>query len=233
MSRIFENRRAVFVKLHRLKGKMMEREEKKNSDLPEGWKIAKVGDVILKAEQINPLKLSVEEFEYIDVSSISRELLTIVESTSTLKANAPGRARKLVKTGDVIIATVRPTLKRLAFIEKEYDNQICSTAFCVLRGNPDLIADRFLFYAVQQPYIYGTLETMQTGASYPAVTDKNIHSILIHLPPKDEQKKIASILYNIDQKTELAERKKQTLNNLFQSMLNKLMTGEICVKDIS
>ncbi|MBI4652182.1 restriction endonuclease subunit S [Candidatus Desantisbacteria bacterium] len=68
---------------------------------------------------------------------------------------------------------------------------------------------------------------MQGGASYPAVTDKNIYSLLIARPQKEEQLGISKILSDIDQKIELAERKKQTLNNLFQSMLNKLMTGAI------
>ena len=200
-------------------------------EIPKSWKIRQIKEVIFKSEQINPLAMQADKFEYIDVSSISRELLMIEATTTTLRTNAPGRARKLVKKGDVIIATVRPTLKRLAFIENQYDNQICSTAFCVLRSNTDFIHNRFLFYSMQQPNVFQKLEALQRGASYPAVTDKNIHSLFIPLPNKREQEEIIQILFLLDQKTKLYNKRKENLSNIFNSMLSRLMTGHIRINN--
>jgi Restriction endonuclease S subunits len=53
---------------------------------------------------------------------------------------------------------------------------------------------------------------------------------LIPLPPLDEQQKIANILKTIDQKIQAEEKKKQALQNLFKTLLQKLMTGKIRVK---
>ena len=63
--------------------------------------------------------------------------------------NAPSRARKLVKTGDTIFATVRPTLRRIAQIPSSLDSEIVSTAFCVLRPNRSIIHPDFLYFAMQ------------------------------------------------------------------------------------
>ena len=201
----------------------MKKEENQNNNLPKNWELKQIEEIVMKTEQINPIHLP-GKFEYIDVSSISREFLRIENTTSMSKQNAPGRARKPVKTGDVIIATVRPTLKRLAFIEKEYNNQICSTAFCVLRNNPDLIENRYLFYAIQQPYIYEILKTMQGGASYPAVTDKNIRSLFIPLPSKEEQKKIVAVLHEIQKAIETQDAIIKTTQELKKSTMQYLFT---------
>ncbi|MBE0516999.1 MAG: hypothetical protein IBX41_06370 [Methanophagales archaeon] len=43
---------------------------------------------------------------------------------------------------------------------------------------------------------------------------------------------IAHILSTVDKKIEIEERRKTTLKELFKTMLHKLMTGEIRLKDV-
>jgi len=52
------------------------------------------------------------------------------------------------------------------------------------------------------------------------------------IPPLQEQKEIANILLNVDKKLSQAESKKQTLQALFRTMLNQLMTGKVRVKNL-
>src|SRR3990172_11631527 len=93
------------------------------------WEEKKLGEVLQKTETINPTQNPDKEFIYIDVSSVNNKRF-IIENTTLLKGiNAPSRARKLVKKGDLIFATVRPTLRRIAIIPKEYDIQVCSTGY--------------------------------------------------------------------------------------------------------
>src|SRR5690348_7562597 len=102
--------------------------------LPEGWTPNKISELVVKTEQINPESTPEQEFKYIDVSSVSNATFQITSSTTILGRNAPSRARKLVKTGDVLFATVRPTLKRVALVPNKLNNQVCSTGYCVLRA---------------------------------------------------------------------------------------------------
>jgi len=55
-----------------------------------------------------------------------------------LDSTAPSRARRIVRENDVIMSTVRPYLKVFTIVPKEYDGQICSTGFTVLRCKKDL-----------------------------------------------------------------------------------------------
>ena len=71
----------------------------------------------------------------------------------------------------------RPTLKRVALIHDEFDNEICSTAFCVLRAIEEKIDPEFLYYVIQRNVFIENLGTIQRGASYPAVTDKDVKTV--------------------------------------------------------
>src|SRR5439155_26243015 len=108
-------------------------------------------------------------------------------------ASAPSRARKVVKAGDVIYATVRPSLKRVAWIEPRYDTQIASTAFSIVRADPKQAVSTFLYYVLLSENVNRKIIENERGASYPAVTDKDVLNQFVPLPPIDEQEKIAAV----------------------------------------
>ena len=108
-------------------------------ELPPGWKVVKLGEICIKTKTRNPSKKPDEIFTYIDVSSICNNSFRITETKNILGKDAPSRARQIIYKNDVIFATVRPTLKRVALIPSELDDQICSTGFCVLRSNPEYL----------------------------------------------------------------------------------------------
>ncbi len=106
--------------------------------MPKSWETEPIKKYIIKTEQKDMRKTNIE-FKYIDVSGIDREKSKIISYSNFKGKSSPSRARKIIKLNDIIIATVRPTLKRIAKIDPNYDGQICSTAFCVLR------ADEYVF----------------------------------------------------------------------------------------
>ncbi len=131
---------------------------------------------------------------YIDVSAISRDELRIVSEATYSADNAPSRARKIVEAGDTIFATVRPTLRRIAQIPASLDGEIVSTAFCVLRPDPQAIEADFLYFATQLESVMEDIASMESGASYPAVRDVDVLDQVIPLPPLPEQREIAAVL---------------------------------------
>jgi type I restriction enzyme, S subunit len=71
------------------------------------------------------------------------------------------------------------------------------------------------------------------GSTKGALTCGFLRELPIPLPQTlDEQREIASILNTIDQKVDLHRRKRAALDELFRSLLHKLMTGEIHVADL-
>jgi type I restriction enzyme, S subunit len=195
-----------------------------------GWEMKKLGDVLQKTETIDPTKNPEKEFIYIDVSSIDNEKF-IITNTSTLKGkDAPSRARKLLKENDIIFATVRPTLKRIAIIPNELDGEVCSTGYFVLRAS-DIIHYKLLYFYLQTDEFISSMEKLQKGASYPAVTDGEVRQQLISFPKQHSQQEyIVYILEEtfaaIEQAKENLQRNLQNAKELFQSELNNIFLTE-------
>ena len=150
---------------------------------PERWRNTPLRELCLKTEIDDPTKSPHRSFQYVDVSSVSNQLWKITSSTEHTGSAAPSRARKLVRANDVIFATVRPTLKRIAMVPDRLDGQIVSTAFCVLRVDPTLADSRFIYYSLLTDGFVDRVGNLQRGASYPAVTDGDVLDQEIFLPP--------------------------------------------------
>jgi type I restriction enzyme S subunit len=138
------------------------------------WEKVNLKSITEKTFQWKPTKEPRDSFYYIDVSSVSNETFSIKKPQKIDAASAPGRARKIVKRRDTIYATIRPSLKRIAYISNEYDDQIASTAFCVIRPDRNKVFPLYIYYSLLSDSINSKIIELQHGASYPAVTDKDI-----------------------------------------------------------
>ena len=173
-----------------------------------------------KDEQVNT------EYQYIDLSAVDRESNLITETQTITKDSAPSRAQQIVKDGDVLFGTTRPTLKRVCLLNDDYDEQICSTGFCVIRANRDVVTPDWLFYQFFNDAFYKYIEPLQKGANYPAVTEKDVMNFEFPLPPLSEQKRIVEQLDSLSEKTKaLQDIYKKILldcDELKQSLLQKV-----------
>lgn len=233
LSTILELKRAVINTLfaHGVRGEAQK--ETEIGPMPESWELQPLGALCVDTDSVDLRSEGHRIIEYVDVSSISREYLRINTTSRHVLKEAPGRARKRIQAGDVIFATVRPTLLRLAVVPKELNGQVCSTAFCVLRHERENVAAKFIYYIVQRDRFVQQLGEIETGASYPAVTDRMVKEQLVPLPSQAEQRDIVAILDAIDRKIDLHRRKRAVLKDLFKTLLHKLMTGEIQVGNLA
>jgi type I restriction enzyme, S subunit len=186
-----------------------------------------LGEVLQRTERINPLQAPEVEFDYIDVSSISNATYQIEETHRLKGKDAPSRAQRLVKANDVLFATVRPTLQRIAVVPERLNNQVCSTGYFVLRPKAG-VDHRFVFYSLFTEQFMGQMESLQKGASYPAVTDGEVRAQLISIPPLPEQQRIVGILDEaFDGIATAKANAKKNLENaraLFESHLQSVFT---------
>ncbi len=157
------------------------------------WPIKSLGDVLVRTETVDPGQSPESEFEYVDVSAVSNETFQITETQRLQGKDAPSRARRLIRRNDVLFATVRPTLQRVAVVPAELDRQVCSTGYFVMRPKPEL-NHRWLFYSLFTESFMGQMAALQKGASYPAVNDSDVRAQGIPIPPLAEQQRIVSML---------------------------------------
>ena len=159
--------------------------------IPQSWRWIRLDEVCDEADTHDPGLSPDSTFRYIDISSIDATHKRIIDSHTILGKEAPSRARQMVKMNDVLVATTRPNLNAVALVPAELDSEICSTGFCVLRPT-SVIDPLFLFFFVQTRDFVRLLSGEVRGMLYPAVTDNQVRSISIPLPPILEQKRIAA-----------------------------------------
>ena len=132
-------------------------------------------------------------FSYVDISAVDAASKRIVAPKKLLGKQASSRARQRLKTGDVIVSTVRPNLNSVAMVEAELDGAIGSTGFCVLRAKAD-VDPAFLFAWVRSREFVECLTALVAGAMYPAVSEGQVREQEIPLPPLAEQRRITGLL---------------------------------------
>jgi type I restriction enzyme, S subunit len=149
--------------------------------------------VAAKTGTKNPVAAPNVEFTYVDVAGVDNVAKQISEPRVLLGADAPSRARKLIRAGDVIVSTIRPNLNAVAQVPDFLDGQVASTGFCVLRST-DKVLPAYLFYFVRSSSFVASLCGLVAGALYPAVTDNQVLDQLIPLPPIADQQLIVDFL---------------------------------------
>jgi type I restriction enzyme, S subunit len=197
----------------------------------DGWEKKALGEVSTKTKTVDPTKKPNEEFIYLDVSSVNKETKEIENATVLLGKDAPSRAKKLVETNDVIFATVRPTHSRVALITEEYNGQVCSTGYFVFRAK-DFLSNNLVYYFLLTSGFNKQMEKLQKGASYPAVTDNEVKSIIISFPKSlKEQQSIVQKLDALSTETKKLEtiyqHKLNDLEELKKSILQRAFNGEL------
>lgn len=162
------------------------------SRTPSHWSAIPVKYVCTYNDDVLPENTASEtQIQYIEISDVNPasglrggEVITFGE--------APSRARRLVRDGDVIVSTVRTYLRAVAPISSPPENLVVSTGFAVIR--PDGLAPGFARYALVADGFVGSVISRSTGVSYPAINASDLVRIPVPVPPIDEQLDIASYL---------------------------------------
>lgn len=167
------------------------------------------------------------DFDYIEIGNVIYGKGIIGYEHCSFK-DAPSRARRIVKTGDVIVSTVRTYLKAISQIPKSLDGQIVSTGFAVIR--PKHINSQFLMYSLLSNDFVSEIEARSTGVSYPAINSSEVMKVKIVVPSIDKQKHIASYLdarcFEIDSIIENKQKQIDTLAEYRKSLIYEYVTGK-------
>ena len=149
--------------------------------------------------------------DYFDIASVDNIEKQITGYTTYTFSEAPSRARKQIKKGNILVSTVRPNLNAVALFDKETENTpVVSTGFCVLECKADT-SPQFLFRYLQSKSFVRAMVSQATGASYPAVSDKIVRDAQIPAYSYEEQIQIANVL---DAAANIISKRKQQLQKL-------------------
>ena len=164
------------------------------------------------------------EFRYLDISAVTKGQVDWSATQLWKYANAPSRARRRLRSGDVLLCTVRPGLQAHARIRQEADAPLVgSTGFAVLR--PNLSGDSgFVFHQIFGDSVATQLRALETGSSYPAVNESDVRRISVFCPEKEERWRITAVLDTVDEAIAKTEAVIAKLRQVRAGLLHDLLT---------
>lgn len=165
------------------------------------------------------------EFNYIDIGSVGRGKLVAEPSVMSF-AEAPTRARRLVRDGDTIISTVRTYLGAVLPIQQPSSHTVVSTGFAVVRPSPDLHPP-YLGWVMQSESLVDEVVARSGGVSYPAIAPYALADVPIPVPDRQTQIRIADFLDRETARIDALMEKKRRLIDLLEDKRTALITHAV------
>lgn len=198
----------------------------KFGQVPIGWQIKKVNDLFYLNQNVLPNRTDPSyRFRYITIESVNTESINFDNCDEFTFNESPGRARRIIKDGDILISGVRPNLKAFAIYRRpDTNNWICSTGFHVLTAKEN-VCPQFFFYQILSSIGASQFHSWVSGSNYPAIGDNDMRKMKLYVPPYEEQLSInhcieCLIKIQIEKQTEI-----KTLMSLRKSLLQHLLLG--------
>lgn len=191
--------------------------------VPKGWEWKRLGEVATVNKYGIPKNYRESFIDYIDLSSVSSGSITNVSRYNI--EDAPGRAKRIAKCGDIIWGMVRPNLKSYALVMNDTPTNIYSTGFAVITAEE--VPYSFLYTLVTREEFVGYLVNCTNGAAYPAVKPVHFEDALIMVPEQGALDKFALIVNPLFEKIYALNKYNKCLQEARDRLLPKLMSGEV------
>ena len=192
--------------------------------LPNGWERRVIKDVA----EINAETLSANfdgDIEYVDISSVSPGVIN--EVTVYDIRDAPSRARRLVRHGDIIWSCVRPNRRSHSVIWTPPSNLVVSTGFAVI--SPRSMPTTFLYQAITTDKFVQYLEQNAKGVAYPAVLASDFERAEILVPNRLLIERFDDIARPMLGQLQTLAAQNKKLRLARDLLLPKLLSGELVV----
>ncbi|HIR28785.1 MAG TPA: restriction endonuclease subunit S, partial [Candidatus Choladousia intestinigallinarum] len=131
------------------------------------------------------------EYKYIELANIGNEG-QINGCTRAYGKDLPGRARRIVHCGDIIVSSIEGSLQSCALVPEEYNGALCSTGFFVIHS--EKINPETLLVLIKSWPIQALLKQSCSGTILTAFGKADLENIPLPVIREDIQKKIAQLI---------------------------------------
>jgi type I restriction enzyme S subunit len=222
--------------MHKLFTEGTRGEEQKETEIgliPKSWEVIKLGNV---GEFCYGYTTSaVEEKEsvrFIRITDIKEEGNILWENVPYCKILVDELEKYQLAEGDILFARIGATTGKTCIIESPPIAIFGSYLIRLRIKEKSMFLPKFVYYFTKTDNYWKWINANKEGKLKKGVSASFLKTLPIPIPSPPEQQEIIRILNTLDKKIETEERRKAAFQQLFKTMLNKLMTGEIRVKDL-
>ena len=199
------------------------------NDLPSDWRIVTLGEVAtISNKSFNPLKEPEILLEHYSIPAFDEARFPVFELSTSIKSN-----KFIIDASCFMISKLNPTTKR---VWKPYcltGNAVCSTEFIVYKAKDQSITD-FLYSVIDSNSFSDFMCSHVTGStgSRQRTTPSDTLSYELILPSEDDLAEFQSLVSPMYAQMRINAIENDKLKRLRDSLLPKLMSGEIDVSSV-
>ena len=191
---------------------------------PKGWQGGTLNDLADLNSQSWSGRHHPERVRYLDLANVKdNEVATVTEFAFDA---APSRARRVLRSGDTIVGTVRPGNRSFAFIHEPAPGLTASTGFAVL--SPTVFDNTaFVYLAATQDASIEHLSHVADGGAYPAVRPDVVSALACVVPSAEILRAFNAVACPLLVKVSANQQQVHTLATLRDTVLPRLISGQL------
>ncbi|AMM40676.1 restriction modification system DNA specificity subunit [Candidatus Desulfofervidus auxilii] len=209
-------------------------EEQKETEIgliPKSWEVVRLGEIGIFEYGYTETALEEDTgIKFLRITDIKDNGLILWNEVPYCKISETKFKKYQLKNGDILFARIGATTGKTCFIESP-PKSVFASYLITLKIKTD-VYKKFVYYYTQTPIYWSQVEANKEGKLKKGISATLLRTFKIPLPPLEEQKQIAHILSVLDKKIEVEQKRKQVLKELFKTMLHKLMSGKIRLKEV-
>ena len=181
----------------------------------------------------------------LDYSPVASEQIRLLNSSDVTEGVFPvvplvpnkdlkGHFKKRFKFGDILYSEIRPRNHHYGFVLFDASDYIASTRLMVIRAIENKVSPAMLYQYLLLPEVEAefTLKTESRSGTFPQGNYADMASIRVPYSPTDSQVAISETLTQIRYTIAQNQLESQRLAELRDTLLPKLMSGEIDVSAV-
>lgn len=142
--------------------------------------------------KLDPTKTPDSEFKYVELANINSSIGIVDGYTEVLGKEAPSRAKRLLRKGDVVVSSIEGSLEKVALVDDVQDGYIASTGFFQFRSK-ELLPEAILILA-KSIVLQWQFKKHCAGTILTAVPSESLRKMFVPTIPKPTQEKIAELV---------------------------------------
>ncbi|WP_368975504.1 restriction endonuclease subunit S [Caldifermentibacillus hisashii] len=194
--------------------------------IPKGWKVTTLDNIVnISTKSINPQNYAERVFEHYSIPALDNNKTPEIQMGKEIKSN-----KYLIDDNVILISKLNPNTKRIWKPIPQYKFAICSTEFIVYVPKENNIF-YYVYEFINSDYFSEMLVSHATGStgSRQRVKPKDTLNFKIYLPPVELMVKFSKAVKPMHDSISLKNLEIQKLVLTRDTLLPKLMSGEIRV----
>lgn len=171
---------------------------------------------------------------YLDTSSVTDGVVSELQYLDTASDKVPSRARRELQKNDIVFSTVRPNQRHFGIITEPVSNMLASTGFAVIRSNVAGISNELLYLCLTENMFIEQMQQIaeQSTSTFPSIKPSDLESCKIPSFSSDQSEELNFALASIFSLYSMHQLENNSLSQLRDTLLPRLMSGEIDISDI-